>query len=82
MLHVLLLYKIESISICSHRISYVFCIIRLNHNIMFVCIIYTYNMPSPIHIHVYVCSSLYICKYCVCPHGPYGLLDLEIKLNR
>ena len=30
--------------------------------------------------HVYVCSILYICKYCVCPHGPYGLLDFEIKL--
>ena len=27
------------------------------------------------HIHVY------ICKYCVCPPGPYVLLDFEIKLN-
>ena len=27
------------------------------------------------HIHVY------ICKYCVCPRGPYVLLDFEIKLN-
>ena len=32
-------------------------------------------MPTPIHIHVYI-----YCKYCVCPHGPYGLLDFEIKL--
>ena len=41
---------------------------------------YTYNMPSPIHIYEYICSILYICKYWVCPHGPYDLLDFEIKL--
>jgi len=44
------------------------------------CFIDTYNMSSPIHVHVYVCSIVYMCKYCVCPHGPYGLLDFEIKL--
>ena len=37
-------------------------------------------MPSPTHVHVYVWSIVYICKYCVCPNGPYGLLDFEIKL--
>ena len=37
-------------------------------------------MHSPTHIHVYVGSIVYICKYCVCPHGPYGLvLNFEIK---
>ena len=40
---------------------------------MFFCIIYTYNMPSPTNVHVHVWSIVYICKYCVCPHGPYGL---------
>ena len=39
-------------------------------------------MPSPTHSHVYVCSVVYICKYCVCPHVPYGLLDFEIKLYK
>jgi len=37
-------------------------------------------MPSFIHSHVYVCSVVYICKDCVCPHGTYGVLDYEIKL--
>ena len=44
-------------------------------------IMYTYSMPSPIRFPVDVCSIVYICKYCVCPHGPYGLLDFEIKLS-
>ena len=34
-------------------------------------------MPS--YNHVYVCSIVYICKYCVCPHGPYNSLNFEIK---
>ena len=29
----------------------------------------------------YACSIVYICKYCVCPHGPYGLLDVGIKVS-
>ena len=29
----------------------------------------------------YVCSIVYICKYCVCPHRPYGLLDVGIKVS-
>ena len=37
-------------------------------------------MPSPTYNHIYVCSIVYICKYCVCLHGLYGLLDFEIKL--
>ena len=48
--------------------------------IIFFTIIYMYNMPSPTHVHVYVWSVVYICKYCVCPNRPYGLLDFEIKL--
>ena len=41
---------------------------------------YTYNILSPIHSQVYVCFIVYTCKYCVCPHSPYGLLDFELKL--
>ena len=40
---------------------------------------YTYTMPPHIHSYVDVFSIVYICKYCVCSHGPYGLLDFEIK---
>ena len=29
-------------------------------------------MPSTIRIHVYVCSIVYICKYCVCSYGYTG----------
>ena len=29
----------------------------------------------------YACSIVYICKYCVCPHGPYGLLDVGIYIS-
>ena len=36
-------------------------------------------MPSPIHSHIYVCSIVYMCKYCVCPHEWYGLLDFGEK---
>ena len=36
------------------------------------CIIYTYTMHAPINLHAYVCSIVYIYRYCVCPHGPYG----------
>jgi len=39
--------------------------------------VYIQYMPSPIHVHVNVCSIVYICKYCVCPYGPYVLLDIE-----
>jgi len=38
-------------------------------------------MNTHIHIPVYVCSIVYICKYCVCAHGPYGLLYFDIKLS-
>ena len=43
--------------------------------------VYIQYMPSPIHVHVNVCSIVYICKYCVCPYGPYGLLDVGIKVS-
>ena len=33
MLHVLLLYNFEFMSLCSHSLSFVLCNIRLNHNI-------------------------------------------------
>jgi len=29
----------------------------------------------------YTCAIVYICKYCVCPHGLYGLLDVGIKVS-
>ena len=29
----------------------------------------------------YACSIVDICKYCVCPQGPYGLLDVGIKVS-
>ena len=38
-------------------------------------------MRSPINIHHVSVSIVYICKYCVCPHGPYGLLDIGIKVS-
>jgi len=28
----------------------------------------------------YAYSIVYICKYCVCPHGAYGLPDVGIKV--
>ena len=29
----------------------------------------------------YACFVVYICKYCVCPHWPYGLPDVRIKVS-
>ena len=79
MLHVLPVYNFESKSLYIHSILHVFCSLCVNHNIYLFVIMYTYNMPS--YNHVYVCSIVYICKYCVCPHGPYGLLEFVIKLS-
>jgi len=82
MLHILVYYYITLTQIVSaYTVSHlcsVFCVLIIT--IIFSFIIYMYNMPSPTHVHVYVCSIVYICKYCVCPHRPYDLLNFEIKL--
>ena len=36
-------------------------------------------MPSTIRIHVYVCSIVYICRYCVCSHGSIWLTGFSKK---
>ena len=42
-------------------------------------IMYVYNNAF-CHSCTCICRSIvYICKYCVCPDGPYDLLDFEIK---
>ena len=56
-------------------ISYHFSVLCF-HNICLLLLIFIMYQYS-----CYACSIVYICKYCVCPHGPYGLLDVGIKVS-
>ena len=81
--HVSIIYK--SISISVYSSLYVFCIIMIKSYhfsvlcfsniclLLLIFIMYPYSC--------YASSIVYICKYCVCPHGPYDLLDVGIKVS-
>ena len=78
--HVSIIYTFKSISIRVHS-----SLLWLNHIIFSVlclrniCLLLLIFIMYP--YSCYACSIVYICKYCVCPHGAYGLLDVGIKVS-
>ena len=82
--HVSIIYTFKSISISVHSTYMCFVLLWLNHIIVSVlcfrniCLLLLIFVMYP--YSCYACSILYICKYCVCSHGPYGLLDVGIKV--
>ena len=65
-------YMCFALSWLNHIIFSVLCF-RNICLLLLIFIVYQYSC--------YSCSIVYICKYCVCPHGPYGLLDVGIKVS-
>ena len=65
----LLVYTFKSKSLCIHSVFLFLC-----------CTMYTYNMHSSIHSHVYDSSiTYYVCKYCVFRHGLIGFWNKTIS---
>ena len=83
--HVPIIYTLKFIRISVYSSLYVFCIIMIKSYhfsvlcfcniclLLLIFIMYPYSC--------YACSIVYMCKYCVCPHGLYGLLDVGIKVS-
>jgi len=58
-----------------HLVVHIFSVLCFRN----ICLLLLISIMYP--YSCYTCSIVYICKYCVCPHGPYGLLDVGIKVS-